>query len=126
MRKGGAQGGAVMLDVASARKELEEKSLLEIERATATTWAARAAACYDLARDAKDAAGRTARLEEAQNYRQEALEHAAMTEDIPFLRSILKEIQRHQEPADSADAVRPATGRPPRRSASPSRKTIRR
>lgn len=91
-----------MLDVAAARKELESKTLLDIERATADTWAGRAAACYDLAHDAKDDATRTRRLEEAMNYRQEAIEHAAMTEDIPFLQGLITEIRKHQRTSGSA------------------------
>lgn len=84
-----------MLDVEAARKELQEKSLLAIERATAITWASRAAACLDLAADAQTEEERTARLRESENYRQEALEHAAMTEDIPFLQAILAELNEH-------------------------------
>lgn len=86
-----------MLDLAAARKELQSKTLLDIERATALTWAGRAAACLDLAHEAGDPKLRLRRLTEAENYRQEAIEHAAMTEDIPFLQSLLAEIGAHQK-----------------------------
>jgi hypothetical protein len=88
-----------MLDVAKARSELRKKSLLEIERATAITWGSRAAACYDLAGETKEEATRSARLQEAMNYRQEAIEHAAMTEDLKFLKDILAAIRVHQKKA---------------------------
>lgn len=84
-----------LLDVAAARKELLAKSLGDIEHDTALTWGARAAACLDLA---KDAIGeeRTKWLRDAENYRQEALEHAAMTEDFDFLKQVVKAIASHR------------------------------
>jgi hypothetical protein len=85
------------LDVAAARQELQTKTLLDIERATARTWGARACACYDLAHEARDAGAKSRRLEEAQNYWQEALEHAAMTEDIRFLQELLSEMDGHRK-----------------------------
>lgn len=88
-----------MLDVAKARKELLDKTLLDIERATAITWASRAAASLDLAKESRTLADRTRWLREAENYRQEALEHAAMTEDIPFLQAILEELGQHHGPS---------------------------
>jgi len=110
-----------MLDLAKAREELLSKSLLDIERATAITWASRAAACLDLAHEAETRQDRSLRLREAENYRQEALEHAAMTEDIPFLQQVLAEIDAHklaseQSHASSASArgrgARPTRSRP--------------
>lgn len=90
-----------MLDLAAARKELQSKTLLDIERATALTWAGRAAACLDLAHEADDPRLRMRRLTEAENYRQEAIEHAAMTEDIPFLQDVVAQIRKHQKPSSS-------------------------
>lgn len=91
-----------MLDLAKAREELTTKSILDIERATAITWASRAAACLDLAHEAETRQGRQVRLTEAENYRQEAIEHAAMTEDIPFLQAILSEIDAHKTRREQA------------------------
>lgn len=88
-----------MLNVPDAKKELLSKSLLDIERATANTWGSRAAACYQLAAEAKDDKTRSLRLQEAMNYRQEALEHAAMTEDLKFLQDLLRDIQTYQHAA---------------------------
>ncbi|MEK6975811.1 MAG: hypothetical protein AABY18_05665 [Candidatus Thermoplasmatota archaeon] len=101
-----------MLDLAAARAELLSKSLLDIERATAITWAGRAAACLDLAYEAETRQGRSVRLRESENYRQEAIEHAAMTEDIPFLQSILVAIDAHKAQGEQRQAV-PARGARP-------------
>lgn len=101
-----------MLDLAAARKELLSKSLLDIERATAITWAGRAAACLDLAHEADTRQGRTIRLREAENYRQEAIEHAAMTEDIPFLQAILAQIDAHKTRQEQQHVVPGRGARP--------------
>lgn len=90
-----------MLDLAAARKELQSKTLLDIERATALTWAGRAAACLDLAHEAVDPKLQMQRRMEAENYRQEAIEHAAMTEDIPFLQDVVTQIRKHQKAPSS-------------------------
>jgi hypothetical protein len=105
-----------MLDLAKARQELATKTILDIERETALTWAGRAAACLDLAHESETRQGKQVRLREAENYRQEAIEHAAMTEDLGFLQDLIAEIdahktrqeQRHAEPEDRGE-------RPPRR-----------
>lgn len=89
-----------MLDLATAKKELQSKTLLDIERATAKTWGGRAAACYQLATEAKNRDLRVKRLEEAMNYRQEALEHAAMTEDLDFVKELLDEIKQYAQKAE--------------------------
>lgn len=103
-----------MLDLAAAREELLSKSLLDIERATAITWAGRAAACLDLAHENETRQGRSVRLREAENYRQEAIEHAAMTEDIPFLQAIIAEIDAHKTRSEQQHIV-PARGARPLR-----------
>lgn len=88
-----------MLDVETARKELLKTSLLQIEKKTALTWASRAAAALDLAAEAKTARKRTQWLRDAENYRQEGLEHAAMTEDVKFLTAIIAAIRAHRSGA---------------------------
>ena len=103
-----------MLDLAAAREELLSKSLLDIERATAITWAGRAAVCLDLAHESETRQGRSVRLREAENYRQEAIEHAAMTEDIPFLQAIIAEIDAHKTRKEQQHIV-PARGARPLR-----------
>src|SRR5687767_11157150 len=103
-----------MLDLAKARAELTSKSLLDIERETAVTWAGRAAACLDLAHESETRQGRSVRLRESENYRQEAIEHAAMTEDIPFLQSIIAEIDAHKTRSEQQHVL-PARGARPLR-----------
>ena len=84
-----------MLDVEKALKELQEKSMADIERATALTWGARAVASYRLAKESKSAIARFQHFYEAENYRQEALEHAAMAEDGgDLLRLLYDEIEQ--------------------------------
>lgn len=70
-----------MLDVENATKELETKSMDDIERETALKWGARAAASYDLAGREKTLDARFRRFYEGENFRQEALEHASMVGD---------------------------------------------
>ena len=103
----------VQLDLAKAREELLSKTILDIERATAITWASRAAACLDLAHEAETRQGRQVRLTEAENYRQEAIEHAAMTEDIAFLQGVLSAIDSHKTRQEQAHPL-PGHGRPER------------
>lgn len=103
-----------MLDLAKAREELLGKSLLDIERATAITWASRAAACLDLAHEAGTRRGKQVRLREAENYRQEAIEHAAMTEDVQFLQQVIAAIDAHKSRREQQHAV-PARGARPLR-----------
>lgn len=104
-----------MLDLPKAREELLSKSLLDIERATAITWASRAAACLDLAHEAETRQGTQVRLREAENYRQEAIEHAAMTEDLAFLAGVIAEIDAHKTRQEQRLAV-PGRGARPLRS----------
>ncbi len=110
-----------MLDVAKAVKELASKDMLTIERDTALTWGARAAASYSCVLAEDDHSVHMRCFWEGENYRQEALEHAAMTEDVGFIGAIMKEIEGyrskarstlHREGARSKDAkVRPRPGR---------------
>ncbi|MEA3189864.1 MAG: hypothetical protein QOD77_446 [Thermoplasmata archaeon] len=71
----------MMLDIQKARDELAGKSMVEIERATALTWGSRAAASFQCSLEARSVHERFRCFYEGENYRQEALEHAAMTED---------------------------------------------
>ena len=87
----------MLLDVTAARKELRQKTLLDIERATALTWGGRAAASFLLATEAKDPKERLQRLQDGENYRQEALEHAAMTEDLELLVANRKEMDANRK-----------------------------
>jgi hypothetical protein len=85
-----------LLDLGKARKELEEKDLLTIERETAKTWGGRAAVSYAFVQEEGDHTEQMRCFWEAETYRAEAVEHAAMTEDAGFLAAILKEIEGHR------------------------------
>jgi hypothetical protein len=106
---------AGLLDVAKAKKEIAAKEMLQIERDTALTWGARAAASYDNARVVEDIHGRLQCFWEAETYRAEALEHAAMTEDVGFLETVRTEIEAYRARArDALEAERAGTRRPNR------------
>lgn len=81
-----------VLQVADARSELEQKSILEIEKETALTWGARAAAAYELARQSSDQQ-RMRWVMDGENYRQESLEHGAMTGDLEFLQRLMDDLE---------------------------------
>jgi hypothetical protein len=66
---------------AKARVELKEKTYLEIQEATATTWCARALECFDSARTSRRLVGKFGWFTVACEYAHEAIEHAALFED---------------------------------------------
>jgi hypothetical protein len=88
-----------LLDVDKARKELEEKDLLTIERETAKTWGARAAASYLGALEDPDHAEQMRCFWEAETYRAEAIEHAAMAEDARFVERLTVEVEAYRSKA---------------------------
>ena len=69
-----------MIDVDAALIEITTKSAQQIERETARAWAARAIACWRLARGVNIARG-TQLYRQADDYEHEALEHAALARD---------------------------------------------
>ncbi len=91
-----------MLDLSKAREELKKTSLETIERNTATTWGGRAAASYSFCLEETDAARRMERYWEAENFRQEALEHGAMAEDMAFFQDLHAELEQHRRKARTA------------------------
>lgn len=92
-----------MLDVDKALKELRTTSMAQIERTTALTWGGRAVASYRLCSEATDWESRFRHFCEGENYRQEALEHAAMGEDwkglLPTLDAEITEARAAAETA---------------------------
>ncbi len=88
-----------MLDVDKAAKEQREKEVIGVEMEPAKTWGGRAAASYRLSQHASKLGERVRRLYEGENFRQEALEHAAMTEDPDFLHVVGDEIQEARKEA---------------------------
>ncbi len=91
------------IDIEKGLKELREKSIVEIERATAITWGGRAAASFRLSREAATPAQRVQRFHDGETYRGEAMEHAAMAEDGgALLRAIHDEVEAERGPAQEA------------------------
>jgi hypothetical protein len=90
---------AGLLDVDKARQELDEKDLLAIERETAKTWGSRAAASYLGTLEDPDHAEQMRFFWEAETYRAEAVEHAAMTEDADFVRQLTAEVEGYRSKA---------------------------
>jgi hypothetical protein len=104
-----------MLNLERARKEIAAKEMAAIERDTALTWGGRAAASYECALVVEDIHGRLKCFWEAENYRQEALEHAAMTEDMRFVEDLLAEVEEYRAKAREAlEAERAGQRRPVR------------
>lgn len=92
-----------MLDMVKALKELQEKSLQDIEKSTALTWGGRALASYHLSRESATPAERLQRFCDGEGFRQEALEHASMCEDGgALLHAIQHEIETGRWPAIEA------------------------
>src|SRR2546425_2306592 len=79
-------------NISEAAKELKAKSYEQIEQETAIKWAARAIAASNLGK-----------LKEAENYRHEAVEHAAFV-NSEFLDSVMSEIDNLSTSADTAGA----------------------
>ncbi|QQG40035.1 MAG: hypothetical protein HYS81_01330 [Candidatus Aenigmatarchaeota archaeon] len=89
-----------ILDPAKALIELKEKTMNDIERATATTWGGRALASFKLVAEQASLMEKFRHFYEAENYRQEALEHASMTEDRgALLVQIHDEIEEERQKA---------------------------
>ncbi len=89
-----------ILDLEKAMKELREKSILDIERATALTWGGRALASYCLSRESATPLERLQRFYEGENYRQEAMEHASMADDGgALMRGIHGEVESERQAA---------------------------
>ncbi|MBI2078543.1 MAG: hypothetical protein HYT80_09295 [Euryarchaeota archaeon] len=88
------------MDVDKATKELRSTTLEAIERTTALTWGARAAASYRLSLAEKTAKKRFRRFYEGENFRQEAFEHASMAdEDGRLLREVRDEVEESRSEA---------------------------
>lgn len=69
-----------MLDLEKARKELSEKTLSEIQKATAWTWASRAVVSFENVLLA-DKEKKVSVFMAGQEYLHEAIEHASLVDD---------------------------------------------
>jgi len=88
------------LKIDKAKKELKEKSYLEIQKDTAWTWASRAAVSYELAIDEKDIHRKVSIFQVAEEYHHEAIEHAALYEDGgKLLSKVDRELESYRDRA---------------------------
>jgi hypothetical protein len=72
--------------------EVDQKSDAQIERETAVKWCERACDCYDRYRETGD----NRWLLRGENYRHEALEHAALVaDDCKTLVKVAEQIKKH-------------------------------
>lgn len=80
--------------------ELQKKTMIDIEWETAQTWGGRAAASFQMACDAADTPTALKHFFQGENFRQEAMEHAAMVEDHgKLVGTVQDEIDEHRRPA---------------------------
>lgn len=83
------------LNLSRAIEELKAVSVVDIQVETAWKWASRAAAAYELSlSDTKPNW-----IIVGEDYRHEALEHAALCEDADFVQHILDAIERYRDKA---------------------------
>jgi hypothetical protein len=82
------------LNLDKGNKDISEKSLSDIQRDTAWTWASRAAACYEKLAKTGDWKWKT----DAEEYRHEAVEHAALIGDTHphVLEEIHKALEKYR------------------------------
>ena len=87
------------LDLNKGNKDVSEKSLSDIQRDTAWTWASRAAACYEKLAKTGDWKWKT----DAEEYRHEAVEHAALIGDTHphVLEEIHKSLEKYRKASES-------------------------
>ena len=95
------------LNLDKGEKDISEKSLAQIQKETAWTWASRAAACYEKLAKTGDWKWKT----DAEEYRHEAVEHAALIGDSHphVLEEIHKSLEKYrkesEEKLDKAEAL---------------------
>jgi|SRR5581483_743917 len=70
-----------MIKLDEAKKELSEKTYLQIQEETAWKWASRAAAAYSEVSNQSTLMQKVGLLNVAEEYKHEAVEHAALYED---------------------------------------------
>jgi hypothetical protein len=80
-------------DIEAALKEVQEKTIAEIEEETAYKWASRSYSCYELYKDTEELKW----LLRAEEYFNEAVEHGALVHDsgvtLKIIEDKLKEIR---------------------------------
>lgn len=89
------------LDLNKARKELADKTLVEVHRETAWTWGSRAVVAFDAVPLTEDLKKRIKAWMLAQEYEHEALEHAALVDDGGLLvGEVIRAIKAYKERAE--------------------------
>lgn len=86
-------------------EELRKQSIEDIERDTAITWGERALAAYQIAGEKNDGEHRQRWLMDGENYRQESIEHAAMTADFDFVEALVGELDKARKSATKTAAT---------------------
>lgn len=76
------------LTVDEARKEVQDKTTEDINKETAYKWASRAIACYEFADQSPENDEKNEWALRAEDFRHEALEHAALVGDASFAKEI--------------------------------------
>jgi hypothetical protein len=87
------------LDIEEALEEVRSKSGEEVDRETATKWAARAVASYRLCIKASGIREKVERFSEGDDYRHEALEHAGTGGDSEAAARIARETKAERDQA---------------------------
>jgi predicted GNAT family acetyltransferase len=82
------------LDIQKGQKDIESKSLDEIQKDTAYTWASRAAAAYEKFEETKDPKWKI----DAEEYRHEAVEHSSLVYDVypEVLKEVNEKLQKYR------------------------------
>jgi hypothetical protein len=96
------------IDVEEAEKELAKTPYHEIQKSTAWKWAGRAAATFNAVEEEKDPLGKVKRYHLAEEFRHEAIEHAALYEDNgKLVAKVEKELDSYRDKAlaDMNEAV---------------------
>lgn len=98
---------ASKIDVEEALKEVTSKTKQEIEIETARKWAARAIACHQLMHQAKKMHDKLKWADLADDFRQEAMEHAAVADDDGVtLADVTKAMNKVKEEAAADPTVK--------------------
>ena len=86
-------------DLKAAAKEISEKTDSTIQVETAYKWASRAVVCYRLYKGT----GKLKWLQQAEDYRHEAIEHASLADDdFATLKTVTEELKKEADGAVSA------------------------
>jgi ABC-type phosphate transport system auxiliary subunit len=83
------------IDIASANAELQQKTYEQIQSETASKWTNRALASYERSRNGKKLDEKLGWLCYGQEYASEAIEHAALSDDLKLLEDVKKNLNSY-------------------------------